>query len=93
MSVCSGARFLGVLGFLDDLESVTHHTVIEDLAQIAPKTIINLDKRFMDNEKIMTAGGVSAGIDLSLYVVQKLHGEETANQTIRYMEYDDWRLL
>jgi len=93
MSVCSGARILGALGLLDGIEAVTHHEVIEHLGKIAPKAIINPGKRFTDNEKIMTAGGISAGIDLSLHIVKKLYGEEVGNKTIRYMEYGDWRLL
>lgn len=91
MSVCSGARILGALGLLDGLQSVTHHEVIEHLAQIAPKTIIRPDERFIDNGKIMTSGGISAGIDLSLHVVGKLYNKAIAAKTIKYMEYGDWR--
>lgn len=93
MSVCSGARILGVLGLLDYLEVTTHHEVTNHLGEIAPNTIINQNKRYVDNGKIMTAGGISAGIDLSLHIVNKLHGETTENKTIRYMEYGDWRSL
>lgn len=92
-SVCSGARILAKLGLLDHLETTTHHEVIEHLKEIAPNTIINQGKRFIDNGKIMTAGGISAGIDLSLHIVKKLHGETTVNKTIKYMEYGDWRSL
>jgi transcriptional regulator GlxA family with amidase domain len=45
----------------------------------------------VDNGKVITAGGISAGIDMSLYVVGKLLGEEKAKNTARYMEYGDWR--
>jgi transcriptional regulator GlxA family with amidase domain len=93
MSVCSGARILGVLGFLDHIESTTHHGVVEHLKELAPNTIIRQDKRFTDNGSIMTSGGISAGIDLSLHIVKKLHGEEIVNKTIRYMEYGDWKSL
>ncbi len=93
MSVCSGARILGILGFLDHLESITHHEVVEHLKEIAPNTIINQSKRFTDNKNIMTSGGISAGIDLSLHIVKKIHGEAIVNKTIRYMEYGDWQLL
>lgn len=92
MSVCSGARLLGAPGFLDGLEAVTHHTVVENLREIAPKTIIT-EKRFTDNGKFMTSGGISAGIDLALHIVRKLHGDATVAKTIRYMEYGDWRRL
>lgn len=93
MSVCSGARVLGALGLLDSLAAVTHHTVVEHLREIAPAAVIELGKRFTDNGKIMTSGGISAGIDLSLHVVRKLWGEATADKTVRYMEYGDWRKL
>ncbi len=93
MSVCSGARLLGVLGLLDYLEATTHHEVIDNLREIAPNTIINPNKRYTDNGKIMTAGGISAGIDLSLHIVNKLHGEATVNKTKSYMEYGDWQSL
>ena len=66
MSVCSGARILGALGLLDFLEATTHHEVMEHIKEIAPNTIISQDKRYIDNGKIMTSGGISAGIDLSL---------------------------
>lgn len=91
MSVCSGARILGALGLLDGLAAVTHHTVIEHLREIAPAAVIETDKRFTDNGRIMTSGGISAGIDLSLHIVRKLFGEAVAAKTVRYMEYGDWR--
>jgi transcriptional regulator GlxA family with amidase domain len=89
-SVCSGARLLGKLGLLDNLESITHHEVVPHLQEIAPKTIINRDKRIVDNGKILTSAGISAGIDLSLYVVEKLCGIKVKNKTIVYMEYGEW---
>lgn len=91
MSVCSGARILGRLGILDGLETVTHHEVIEHLREIAPLAMINADQRFIDTGKVMTSGGISAGIDLSLHIVKKLYGEAIAKKTMQYMEYGDWR--
>ena len=92
-SVCSGARILGKLGLLDGLDSVTHHEVIAHLKEIAPKTFVKAGERFIDNGKIMTSGGISAGIDLSLYIVEKQFGKEVKNKTVRYMEYGNWREL
>jgi len=88
-TVCSGARIPAVLGLLDGLEATTHHSVIEDVKKLAPKVIIDHTKRFIDNGKIMTSGGISAGIDLSLHIVKKLCGEETAKKTMEYMEYGE----
>lgn len=93
MSVCSGARILGKLGLLDNLESITHHEVIEDLSSIAPNTRIAFGKRYVDNGSIMTSGGISAGIDLSLHVVEKLFGKEISYKTAAYMEYGEWKTL
>ncbi len=93
MSVCSGARILGALGLLDGLATVTHHEVAAELRAIAPQAVIDLDKRFTDNGRIMTAGGIAAGIDLALHIVRKLHGAAIAARTVRYMEYGDWRSL
>jgi len=93
MTVCSGARLIGKLGLLDGLDSVTHHEVIPDLKSIAPKTNIHANERFVDNGKIMTAGGISAGIDLSLHVVSKIFGKSIADKTAVYMEYGNWRQL
>lgn len=91
LSVCSGARLLGKIGLLDNLESTTHHEVIPHLKEIAPKTIINKDQRFIDNGHIMTSAGISAGIDLSLYIVEKLFGAEIKMKTAVYMEYGLWK--
>ena len=91
LSVCSGARFLGALGLLEGLEATTHHTVLDDLARLAPGARIRPEARFTDNGKILTAGGVSAGIDLALHVIGALRGPETLRHTRAYMEYGDWR--
>jgi transcriptional regulator GlxA family with amidase domain len=93
MSVCSGARLLGKIGLLDNIAVTTHHEVIEHLQKIAPRVKIKDDVRFIDNEKLMTSAGISAGIDLTLYVVGKLYGLEIKNKTIIYMEYGDWEKL
>lgn len=93
MSVCSGARILGALGLLEGRESITHHEVIAEMAAIAPGTVITPDKRFVDAGRVMTAGGISAGIDLALHIVRKLYGGEVVDKTIRYMEYGNWRSL
>lgn len=93
MSVCSGTRLLGKLGLLDNMEIITHHEVIADMKEIAPKAIIKEDARFTDNGKILTSAGISAGIELSLYVVEKLYGKRISDKTAIYMEYGNWKRL
>ena len=88
MSICSGARLLGILGLLDDKPYCTHHQVYEDMKQIVPTGKPQQERIFINAGKIYTSGGISAGIDLSFHVVQKLLGEKTAKETAVYMEYD-----
>jgi len=93
MTVCSGTRILGKLGLLDHLEIITHHEVIADMKEISPKAIIKGNARYTDNGKILTSAGISAGIELSLYVVDKLFGKVVADKTAIYIEYGNWKKL
>ena len=90
MSVCTGAFVLASAGLLDDLEATTYHSAVERLRGIAPSAIVHDDQRWVDNGNVVTAAGVSAGIDASLHVVARLCGEDVARATADYMEYD-WR--
>ena len=90
LSVCTGALILAKAGLLEDLEATTHHEAIDLLKEIAPKTTVKEGKRFVDNGKIILAAGVSAGIDMSLYVVAKLLGKEHALKTAKTIEYN-WK--
>lgn len=87
ISICSGARILGKLGLLDGRKYATHHLVYDALAKIAPLGIPDKDARFCDTGKILTSGGISAGIDLSFYMVKKLFGAQIMQKTADYMEY------
>jgi transcriptional regulator GlxA family with amidase domain len=88
LSVCTGALILGKAGLLDGLQATTHHGAIELLKEVAPKTEVRESERIVDNGKIILSAGISAGIDMALYVVSKLLGEEQAQETASYMEYD-----
>jgi len=87
MSVCTGALVLGKAGLLDGLRATTHHNSFELLRSVAPRTEVLENERFVDNGRIVTAAGISAGIDASLHVVGRLLGSETADETARHMEY------
>ncbi|MGV8149962.1 MAG: hypothetical protein ACLKAN_13260 [Alkaliphilus sp.] len=77
-------------GLLEGLAATTHHGALELLKEVAPNTIIQGNKRVVDNGRIILSAGISAGIDMSLYVIAKLLGEEQALGTAQYMEYD-WK--
>ena len=87
LSVCSGALLLAKAGLLKGLKATTHHQVFDTLESLAPETVIVKDQRFVDNGKIITSAGISAGIDMSLYVIEQLFGSEVADATADYMEY------
>lgn len=89
-SVCTGAFLLGAAGLLDDKRSTTHWTTIDDLRSFQPATTVLADTRIVDEGEVITSAGVSAGIDMALHVVRRLHGEDVARATARDMEYD-WR--
>jgi transcriptional regulator GlxA family with amidase domain len=88
LSVCTGAMVLAELGLLDGGQATTHWGAIEGLRAAAPKTEVLENVRYVDNGKVVTSAGVSAGIDMALHVVSKILGEEKAKSTARYMEYD-----
>jgi transcriptional regulator GlxA family with amidase domain len=88
MSVCTGALVLGRAGLLDGLRATTHFQCFDLLRQHAPAAVLAPEERFTDNGKICTSAGISAGIDLSLHVVGRLLGQEAADTTARYMEYE-----
>jgi putative intracellular protease/amidase/YHS domain-containing protein len=87
LSVCTGAFILGEAGLLEGKEATTHWGSIEALTKKYPKTKVHADRRYVDNGKIVTAAGVSAGIDASLHIVERLLGKEVAQTTARYMQY------
>ena len=87
-SVCTGAFLLGKVGLLDGLFATTHHLCIDELRAIAPAAIVEPSKRYHDNGKVCAAAGISAGIDLSLHLIERLVSTDAAVATARYMEYD-----
>jgi transcriptional regulator GlxA family with amidase domain len=87
MSVCTGSLVLAKAGLLDGLRATTHHECFSLLRELAPHTEVVATERFVDNGRILTAAGISAGIDCSLHVVERLLGAEAAANTARYMEY------
>jgi len=88
LSICSGARILARAGLLDGIPATTHHQVIEHVRELAPTAEVLPDERVVDAGRIVTTGGISAGIDGSFHVVQRLLGDDVASATARYMEYD-----
>ncbi|HEV7515270.1 MAG TPA: DJ-1/PfpI family protein [Thermoanaerobaculia bacterium] len=87
LSVCTGALLLARAGLLDGLTATTFHNAFDELRRMAPKTKVVTNRRFVDNGKIVTSAGLSAGLDASLHVVAKLLGKARAEEIARHMEY------
>lgn len=86
-SICTGSLVLAKAGLLDGLTITTHHTAMDALRELAPRSIVDPSQRFHDNGKYITAAGISAGIDAALHLVERLVGPEAATSTVREMEY------
>jgi transcriptional regulator GlxA family with amidase domain len=86
-SVCTGVFLLAKVGLLQGKAATTHHGSIEKLAEFSPDTHVQADARYVDNQGLVTAAGVSAGIDAALYVVAQLLGKKAAREVAYYMEY------
>ena len=90
LSVCTGSLLLAQAGLLEGLRATTHWGSLDLLASLAPSTRVLADTRYVDNGRIITSAGISAGIDMSIHVVERLLGSEHAASTARHMEYDYW---
>jgi transcriptional regulator GlxA family with amidase domain len=87
VSVCTGAFLLGGAGLLGGKSATTHWDDIDDLRRLLPDTRVLEGVRWVDEGAVITAAGVSAGLDVSLHVVARLAGNELALRTARYMDY------
>jgi len=88
LSVCTGAFILGQAGLLDGLSASTIAGASTQLATMFPKAKVVTDRRYVDNGRIVTTGGLSAGIDGALHVVERELGRQRAEDVARGLEYE-----
>jgi transcriptional regulator GlxA family with amidase domain len=84
VSVCTGALLLGAAGFLKGKRATTHPSALQELKPFC-QTV--LENRIVDEGNIVSAGGVSSGIDEGLYVAEKLAGREARLKIAKQMDY------
>ena len=89
-SVCTGAFILGEAGILKGKTATTFHDALDSFEENFPETKVLKDVRFVDNGKVITTAGISAGIDGALHFVAKVKGLNEARRVAYYMEYDKW---
>jgi len=87
-SVCTGAFLLAEAGVLSNQNVTTHWEDIPDLQKNYPNLQVHANKRWVDEGDIVTSAGISAGIDMSLHLVSKLHSKELAEKTAKQMEFN-----
>lgn len=89
-SVCTGAFILAEAGVLTTQKVTTHWEDVVDLRRDYPQLKVIEGVRWVDEGRFLTSGGISAGIDLSLHLVGRLHSIALAERTARQMEFA-WR--
>jgi transcriptional regulator GlxA family with amidase domain len=87
-SVCTGSLVLAAAGLLDGKSATTHWGSLEVLPTLGHDIEVRPDDRFVDNGSVLTAAGVSAGIDMALHLVARLQSTERAREVRRYIQYD-----
>jgi transcriptional regulator GlxA family with amidase domain len=91
LSVCTGAFVLAATGMLSGLPATTHHDFYDKFSEAFPDVHLQRGVRFVDNDRIATAGGLTSGIDLALHVVERYFGARVAQETAGMMEYEGAR--
>ena len=86
-SVCTGSVLLAQAGLLRGRRATTHWEDAADLQRDFPDVRVVADARWIDEGTIVTAAGISAGLDMSLHLVARFEGEELAMLTARQMDY------
>ena len=89
-SVCTGAFLIGKAGLLAGKSATTHWEDVAELRRLLPDTRVLEETRWVDEGVVVTSAGISAGLDMSLHIVERLAGKELAVRTARQMEYE-WR--
>ncbi len=87
-SVCTGAFLLAQAGVVQTQQVTTHWEDVADLQALFPKLHVLQGPRWVDQGTVVTSAGISAGIDMSLHLVERLAGRELALATARQMDYD-----
>jgi len=86
-SVCTGSMLLGFAGLLNGHRATTHWRSLDWMRESFPSVTVEYDKHVVEDGRIFTSAGISAGIDMALKVVARYYGETVARDTAKYMEY------
>jgi transcriptional regulator GlxA family with amidase domain len=87
-SVCTGSLVYAAAGLLSDRPATTHWASLDKLSELDPTIEVRPLDRFVDDGDVITASGVSAGIDMALHMVARLAGVDRAKEIRRGIQYD-----
>jgi transcriptional regulator GlxA family with amidase domain len=83
--VCTGAMLLAEAGILEGRPAVTHHAALDDLRDLGID--VRADARWVDAGDVLTAGGVTSGIDLALHLLERFQDAGVAEAAARLLEH------
>jgi transcriptional regulator GlxA family with amidase domain len=86
-SVCTGSLILGSAGLLDGCTATTHWKSLDLMCQRFPRVKVDRRRHVVDDGRLITSAGISAGIDMALHIVNRYFGQRVACATARHMEY------
>lgn len=86
-SVCTGSFLLGKAGLLEGRKVTTHWASLDRMTSDFPQVQVQRGVRWVDEGDIITSAGISAGIDMSLHLVERILGRDVAEMTAKQMEY------
>jgi len=86
-SVCTGSMLLGFAGLLDGRHATTHWKALDWMRDSFPSVTVEYDQHVVEDGRVLTSAGISAGIDMALKAVARYCGETVARATAKHMEY------
>ncbi len=92
IGICTGSFVLGAAGLLDNRQCTTHHRLLTELQAAFPLARVTRERIFVDEGEVLTSAGVTAGIDLTLYLISHLRGVREALDTARELVVQNRRM-
>jgi transcriptional regulator GlxA family with amidase domain len=86
-SVCTGSMLLGFAGLIDGLHATTHWRSLDWMRDSFPAVFVEYEQHVVEDGRVFTSAGISAGIDMALKVVARYYGDHIARATAVHMEY------
>ena len=90
LTVCTGASVAAKAGLLEGKKATTYHTAFDYVQGYCSDCELLKGARYVDNGRVITTAGISAGIDGALHLISRIKGQDVAEEAARNMEYDKW---